>query len=74
MYPALESEERAKPDRSLAITNRQLDYSPYGDEAGVLGDVKHLVVYNRSFESGVLATLRGCFPEYDAALWDFPET
>jgi hypothetical protein len=38
------------------------------------GDAGHIVVYNRSFESGVLACLRGCFPEYDAALWDFLET
>jgi hypothetical protein len=43
----------------------------------VLGDTGHIVVYNQSFESGVLASLDNCFPEYKSAvnglqrrLWD----
>jgi hypothetical protein len=44
---------------------------------GVLGDAGHIVVYNQSFESSVLASLAGCFPEYQPEvnglqkrLWD----
>jgi hypothetical protein len=43
----------------------------------VLGDAGHIVVYHQLFESGVLATLARCFPEYKSAvnglqkrLWD----
>ena len=44
---------------------------------GVLGDTGHIVVYHEPFESGVLASLAGCFPKYKSAikklqerLWD----
>jgi hypothetical protein len=43
----------------------------------VLGNSGHVVVYNQSFESGVLASLSSCLPEYKSAinglqerLWD----
>jgi hypothetical protein len=74
---ATRQDRRTRGDHSIAAgkvtAGKESQSSAHGDEAAVLGDVRHIDVYNRSFESGVLASLRGCFPEYDSALWDSAE-